>query len=72
MQQRRVVGVDLDAEIGQEGPASRSRSSHSSSAIRSRCSRSAGSIRLASTSWAASAGHRSTRSVMVLETAGAA
>ena len=43
---------------------SRSRSSHNSPAIRSRCSRSGGSLRLDNTSWACSAGQRSTRSVM--------
>jgi hypothetical protein len=43
-----------------------------SAAIRSRCGRSGGSNRLASTSWAFSAGQRSTRLVMSRETVSSA
>ena len=55
-----------------EKARSRSRISHSSPDIRSRCSRTGGSLRLASTSWAVSAGQCSMRSVMSLETVAAA
>ena len=76
VQQRELVGADLDPEVRQqilplsakENDRSRSRSSQRSPDIRSRCRRSGGSLRLASTSWAVSAGQRSTRSVMARPT----